>query len=152
MLNRRRPPPPPTLVGVIGGDRHPNWRQSMLAVVVPAAAYRQHAGDGAALAAASVWSGIAAEESRPRASNSRTMGAASPEALAGQFHAKASGLPDYLPVCAATAGTIRSIHESPEATPSPPVAAAAAALPPALPPRDQDRPRFTSAITLVTSR
>ena len=110
----------------------------------------EHAGDGAALAAASVWSGIAAEESRPRASNSRTMGAASPEALAGQFHAKGSGLPDYLPVCAATAGTIRSIHESPEATPSPPVAAAAAALPPPLPPRDQDRPRFTSAITLVT--
>lgn len=145
-----QPQPPPTLVGYIGGDRHPNWRQSMLAVMVPAAAYREHAGDGAALAAASVWSGIAAEESRPRASNSRTIGAASPEALAGQFHAKASGLPDYLPVCAATAGPIRSIHESPEATPSPPVAAAAAALPPALPPRDQDRPRFTSAITLVT--
>lgn len=40
------PPPPqlPTLVGVIGGDRHLNWRQSMLAVVVPVAAYREHAG------------------------------------------------------------------------------------------------------------
>ena len=144
------PPPPPTLMGFVGGDRHPNWRQSMLAVVLPAAAYRQHAGDGAALAAASVWSGIATEETRPRASNSRTMGAASPEALAGQFHARGSGLPDYLPVCAATAGTIRSIHESPEAAPSQPAAAAAAPPPPALPPRDQSRPRFTSGITLVT--
>ena len=144
------PPPMPTLVGVIGGDRHLNWRQSMLAVVVPAAAYRQHAGDGAALAAANVWSGIATEESGPRANNSRTIGAASPEALAGQFHAKAPGLPDYLPVCAATSGTIRSIHEGPEAAPSPAAAGAAAALTPALPPRDQSRPRFTSGITLVT--
>jgi hypothetical protein len=144
------PPPPPTLIGVIGGDRHLNWRQSMLAVVVPAAAYRQHAGDGAALAAASVWSGIATDGMRPLGNNSRTMGATSPEALAGLFHAKEPGLPDYLPVCAATAGTIRSIHERPDAAPSPPAAAAAAAPPPALPPRDQDRPRFTSGITLVT--
>lgn len=146
-----RPPPPPTLVGFIGGDRHLNWRQSMLAVVVPAVAYRQHAGDGAALAAARVWSGIAAEESGPRANNSRTIGAASPEALAGQFHANASGLPDYLPVCAATAGPIRLIHESPESTPSPPVAAAAAAaLTTPIPLRETGRPRFESGITLVT--
>jgi VWFA-related protein len=144
------PPPLPTLVGFIGGDRHLNWRQSMLAVVVPAAAYREHAGDGAALAAASVWSGIATEETGPRATNSRTKGAASPEALAAQFHAKASGLPDYLPVCAATDGTIRSIHEGSAAAPSPPAADAASALPHGLPQRDQSRPRFESGVTLVT--
>ena len=144
------PPPLPTLIGVIGGDRHPNWRQSMLAVVVPAAAYRQHAGDGAALAAASVWSGIATEETRPRADNSRTMGATSPEALAGQFHAKGSGLPVYLPVCAATAGTIRSIGDAPESAAARPSEEPVPAVPRNVETPATGRPRFTSDITLVT--
>ncbi|MFO7691484.1 MAG: VWA domain-containing protein [Vicinamibacterales bacterium] len=142
------PPPLPTLMGFIGGDRHLNWLQSMLAVVVPAAAYKQHAGAGAALAAASVWSGIATEESGPRANISRTIGAASPEALAGQFHAKGSGLPDYLPVCAATPGTILSINEPAEPSPAQPAQELLSRRPAVE--REAGRPRFTSGITLVT--
>ena len=142
------PPPLPTFVGVIGGDRHLNWRQSTLAVVVPAAAYREHAGDGSALAAATVWSGIATEELGPRANDSRTMHAAAPEALVGEFHAKESGLPGYLPVCAATTGTIRSIHEGPDSPAAPQRAEPAPARPDEE--RSTGRPRFASSITLVT--
>ena len=141
-------PPPPTFVGVIGGDRHMNWRQSILAVAVPAAVYRQHAGNGAALSAASVWSGVAAAGWGPRTRDARTMGAASPEDLVDQFHAKGSGLPDYLPVCAATTGTIRSIREPVEDVPAPPPEAPEPARPD--PERDTGRPRFRSNITLVT--
>ncbi len=144
------PPPMPTLVGVIGGDRRPNWRQSVLAVVVPAEAYRRHAGDGAALSAARVWSGIATEVSGPRANNNRTIGAASPEALAGQFHAKEPGLPDYLPVCAATAGSIRSISDAPAAEPAPPAGEPVPTVPRNVEKPETGRPRFTSGITLVT--
>jgi len=146
-------PPPlplPLFLGIIGGDRHTNWRQSILAVAVPAEAYRQHAGDGAALSASCTWSGVAAAGWGPRSRDARAMNAASPEELVDRFHAKESGLPDYLPACAATAGTIRSIHEADEAVPS---SAAQPAPDPSRPPsveRESRRPRFTSGITLVT--
>lgn len=110
----------PTLLGIRGGDRHLNWRQAIVAIVVPASIYRQHAGDGDVLAAASVWNGITAEGWKPRTNKgrrpdatdeSRTRTAASPEALVDRFHARGGGLPAYLPVCAATAGRIRSIED-----------------------------------------
>lgn len=142
------PPPLPTFVGVIGGDRHTNWRQSILAVAVPAAVYLQHAGDAAALSASSVWSGVAAAGWGPRTRDARSMGAASPEELVDQFHAKGSGLPDYLPVCAATTGPIRSIRGSAEDVSASPAEAPEPPRP--APARDAGRPRFRSNITFVS--
>jgi len=144
-------PPGPPFVGIIGGDRALNWRQSILAIAVPAAVYRQHAGDGSALSSGGVWSGLATEG---RATAGKKM-AASPEDLVDRFHAGGSRLPDYLPVCAATAGAIRSIDAPAETVPAPAGGA------PGLPPdatgltrpsgaRDVTVPRFRSNVTLVT--
>ena len=145
------PPPNPLVLGFIGGDRPLNWRQSILALVVPAASYLEHAGDGGALAAASVWSGLSAADWGPRSRDARTLGAATPETLVDRFHSKGTGLPDYLPVCAATAGTIRAISDPPESVPAQPAQAAPAPPPqPPSPRRASGRPRFTSAVTLVT--
>jgi len=157
LLGAPAPPPPapppslPPFMGGIGGDRHTNWRQSIIAVAVPAEAYRQYAGDGAALSASSVWSGVAAAGWGPRTGDARTMSAASPEELVDGFHTKGSGLPDYLPVCAATAGTIRDPHEDGEAAAAPLAQPAEAPGPPRpAVERGPGRPRFTSGITLVT--
>lgn len=139
---------PATVVGMMGGDRHTNWRRSIVALAVPAAVYLQHAGDGAALSAAGVWRGIAAAGWGPRTGGTRTMGAASPETLADRFHEKGQGLPDYLPVCAATIGPLRSIHDtagsapaSQPGEPAPPRSVAA---------REPAGPLFRSNVTFIT--
>jgi len=75
------------------------------------------------------------------------MAAASPEALVDQFHTKGSGLPDYLPMCAATAGTIRSIHDPVETVGVQP--AGEPALPRPAAERAPDVAQFRSIVTLV---
>lgn len=90
-----------------GGDRFAGWRESILALALPAAAYQGHEGNGAVLVAAGVWSGLAAAVPA-----GGSLKAASPEALVARFHDKDSGLPSYLPACAVTANGIRPAGES----------------------------------------
>ncbi|RPJ68881.1 MAG: VWA domain-containing protein [Acidobacteria bacterium] len=143
--------------GIIGGDRPRNWRESILAIAVPGAFYRQHAGDGSTLSSGRTWSGLAVA-GRPIADGrpTSTIKAASPEDLVDRFHDGGAGLPDYLPVCAATTGTIRSIHDPAESIPA--LAGEAPGVRPdatggARPARAGDAaalPRFRSSVTLVT--
>jgi len=93
-----------------GGDRYARWRESAIAIAVTGAAYRQHSGDGSALTAARLWQGVSAVETE-RGPAGPTVKAASPEVLVDRFHGKGAKHPDYLPVCAATNGTIRSIGD-----------------------------------------
>ena len=89
------------------------------------------------------------------------MKASSPEDLVDRFHARGAGLPDHLPVCAATSGTIRSVHDPTEtvvvpAGGAPPGGMAGAAGPPKPPGAapgaagGSAAPRFRSNVTFVT--
>jgi VWFA-related protein len=78
-----------------GGDLDANFRQAILAVAVPAAQYRQHPGDIRALAAASVWDGVATFERRPS-----ILPASSTELL--RQLARKKRLPGTPPVCSAS--------------------------------------------------
>lgn len=140
----------PSFVGILGGDRPLNWRQSIIAVAVPGDTYRLHAGDGAALAAGRVWQGLEVSAPESGAGGGRTMKAASPENLVDRFHARGQGLPDYLPVCAATAGVIQSIDDAPgrSAAPDAPAPDSPGAPGDAVT-RTGSAPRFRSDVTMV---
>lgn len=167
------------ILGVRGGDRFATWRESSVAIAVPADAYRQHIGDGAALSAARVWQGISGvhnvrrrwedlsqaerdrlnyknltQEQRDRGPGGGSVRAASPEALVDMFHGKGERMPADLPVCAATMGTVPAVGD-PVATPAliPSPATTAPLEPaPAAPAAvaPGDAARFRSNITLVT--
>lgn len=141
-------------VGLLGGDRPLNWRQSIIALAVPSLIFRQHSGDGAALAVRRLWQGLVVSAAESGAGDSRTMAAAAPEALVDRFHEKGQGLPDYLPVCAATEGVIHAIDDPPDASVAP--FATAGSQPgdetaPTRPARERDAigPTFTSRVMLV---
>jgi hypothetical protein len=95
-----------------GGDRKPNWRQSSLALVVPARVYRQHVGDGGALTAARVWEDFAFAE-QARDSKGPVSRSASPESLADDLSGKWPAKPSPLPLCAASAETLRMPDDGP---------------------------------------
>lgn len=142
------------VTGVIGGDRPANWRDSILGVVVPSAAFVEHAGDGAALSAASLWHGLSTEE-RNRSANALTLRAASPEDLADRFHERGAALPAFLPVCAATASVIRAIDDPDDTSSVRTAASPATATTPASQrtpagERDAALPRFRSNVVRVT--
>ena len=110
-------------LAVIGGDRFATWRQSAIAIAVPADVYRQHAGDGAALSSARIWQGLSGAggamprrediPARPgeRRSATTPVRSASPEELVDQFHGKGAQTPADLPVCAATTGAILDVGD-----------------------------------------
>lgn len=164
------------VTGVRGGDRFPTWRESAIAIAVPAGVYRQHAGDGAALTAARTWQGVAGvrsirrrwddlsaaernalnyrnltTEQRERGPGGFTIRAASPEDIVDQFHGKAERMPKDLPACAATGGVIRDVADRGAATGAPgaPATGTDGAVV-AAPATRSAAPRFLSNITLVT--
>jgi VWFA-related protein len=112
---REAPPRDPANAGTIaaaGGDRFADWRESTIAIAVPAKIYRGHQGDGAALAASASWTGLLG--SQPGWS------AALPQSLVDLFHQKDSSLPGYLPVCAVTAKPVSTLDDAgPGATAEP---------------------------------
>jgi VWFA-related protein len=123
-----RPAGTPVNTVWLGGDRRPNWRQSSLALVVPAEAYRRYVGDGSALTAARLWEGLAFAE-LARDNRGPVSRAASPEALADDVSGKWPTRPSSLPLCAASVQTLRM----PDDAPARPAASGNEALAPATP-------------------
>jgi VWFA-related protein len=131
----------------LGGDRKLNFRQSALAVVVPAETYRRFPSDGFGLSANRIWEGFSLQES-VRGQQSMEMREGRAEVLAAEFASKWREPIAALPICAASPGPLRVASTSVTAASGAPSDAAdtAAALAQA---SRQEGAVFRSGVTVV---
>jgi Ca-activated chloride channel family protein len=158
-----KPPLPPESPGpvfrfgvLVPDEWAPGWRQASVAIVVPAAVYRSQAGRGEELSSARLWQGLSTAPvptERPRGPGegppqTLTTWGASPEELVDQFHRRGFKLPDFLPVCGATAGAIAELAV--EGSPTVQGSADSRATGDAMAVRASPAAHFRSNSTLVT--
>jgi Ca-activated chloride channel family protein len=88
----------------LGGDRKTNFLQTAMAIVVPAAAYREIQANSAALLEESIWEGYTVQWLNRQLG---TLMPAKPENLVGRFHTREKGQPGSLRLCAAAGRPLR---------------------------------------------
>jgi VWFA-related protein len=127
----------------IGGDRPANWRESVLALAVPAEVYRRSAADAAALCAARIWEGFSLTESVPVGSALKSV-SASPDVLVDEFNTRWHAPLESLPLCAGPSPS--KLEMMPAVSKETAVGSTAAAQ---RPPQRVPQPTFRSQVTLV---